>query len=253
MSMHLIEDLVEGSIRVLHAAAPARDRGVRDRIAELYRFQSEFDCSLTYFRVMDILVERGFSHRLPLDAHPEYGHRRDFFDGLREFTALSEFGNAAGETSGEHPDEAYDEDSDDEYDEQYDESRWLDEGYVEPPHLYCDTGTGLWKQLVATGKLVGERAEPLRSVPLPEVVLEVARAAERAGDIELIALWHALGWHALLHPATFDDPRDIPALSEIRDIALRSGAASFDLPSGFRPTPGFFAEDELELWWLGES
>lgn len=252
MSMHLIEDLVEGSIRVLHAAAPAGDQGIRDRIAELYRFQGEYDCSLTYFRLMDILVERGFSHRLPLEAHPEYAQRREFFDGLREFTALSEFASGSA-ASGAPTDDEYDEPSDDEYDDPYDVARWLDQGYVEPPHLYCDTGTGLWTQLVATGQLRGDGAELLRPIPLPQVVLEVARAAERAGDIELIALWHALGWHALLGPSAFDDPRDIPALSEIRDIAVRSGAASFDLPSGVRPTPGVFAEDELELWWLGES
>ncbi|WP_216913658.1 hypothetical protein [Nocardia noduli] len=39
MSDHMIEDLIEGSIRLLDKHFPADDRRVRDRIAALYRFQ----------------------------------------------------------------------------------------------------------------------------------------------------------------------------------------------------------------------
>ncbi|MEV0032399.1 hypothetical protein [Nocardia sp. NPDC050793] len=233
MSEHMIEDLVEGSIRALHARAPVGDRCVRDWFSVLYRFQETHDCSFTHFRVMDVLLERGFTYRFALTEHPEYPQRRAFFDGLAEFTALSEAG---------HPPDAEDWDDFDD---------WLDQGYVDPPHLYCDAGTALWRRMAETGKLDGHDAEPLPGTPLAEVVHEVALAAEDAGDIELIALWHAQGIDAFLGVAGIADARRMRAVRAFRDIALRTGAITFDLPHGYRPPPEFYEDDPLESWWAG--
>ncbi|MEU8896327.1 hypothetical protein [Nocardia sp. NPDC048505] len=211
MSMHVIEDLVEGSIRVLHAVAPAPDGGVRDRIAVLYDFQDGYDCSFTHFRVMEILLARRFSYRFAVSEHPEYDSRRAFFDGLTDFTALGE-GDAD----------------------------WLDQGYVDPPHLYCDAGTALWRTMVGD--------EPLRRVPLAQVVLEVVRAAEKVRDVELIAMWHALGYQVLAD-VWVEEPRETPAVREIHDIAHRTGAAVYDLPDGLRPPPEYYDDDPIESWW----
>ncbi|MFE7742625.1 hypothetical protein [Nocardia sp. NPDC057455] len=37
----------------------------------------------------------------------------------------------------------------------------------------------------------------------------------------------------------------------IRDIALRTGAVSFDLPAGYRPPPDAYESEPLESWWNG--
>lgn len=204
--MHLIEDLVEGSVRALHATG---EPGWRDHFVALYRFQSEWDCKLTYFRLMEILLEHGYAHRFPLTAHPDY----DNLEHLTEFTALAE--------------------SDD-------ESAWLEQGYVDPPYLYCDAGTELWRRLVP-------EAEPVRRLRLAGVVRDVALAAEAQNDIELIALWHALG------PDTFTPlaPRDDPDTAAIREIAVRTDATAFPLPDGYRPSLDMTGDAELEHWWAG--
>ncbi|MEU1519990.1 hypothetical protein ABZ490_49110 [Streptomyces sp. NPDC005811] len=61
MSDHEVEDLVEQSVRVLDAWYPPDERRVRDWIGSLYRYQERFDCSLTYGRVEDVLLRRGFA------------------------------------------------------------------------------------------------------------------------------------------------------------------------------------------------
>lgn len=227
MSMHAIEDLVEASIRLLHSAAPVGDRQVRDRIAALYDYQSTYDCSFTHFRVMDVLLGRGFTHRFDLHQHPEYPSRTKFFDELTDFTALAEI------------------------DDDEPSAAWLDQGCIDPPHLYCDAGTTLWHTMIEAGLITGIDTEPLRPVPLADVVHEVAVAAEQTGDTETIAMWHALGWTGLCENTWVDHPEELPAINAIREIAIRTGATTFDLPNGYRPPPEFYKDDPIECWWFG--
>lgn len=224
MSVHMIEDLIEGSIRLLDKHFPAEDRRVRDRISALYRFQDIFDCSFTHFRVMEVLLKRGFTYRVPLTDHPEYPRRQTYFDALTEFTALAPI-------------------EDDE-----DPSGWLDQGYVDPPHLYCDAGTTLWTRLVESGRLP---AEPAQRIPLVDVVRDVVTAAETDGDIELIALWHAMGWDMLVGSGYVDDPRESSELAAIRSVAIRTEATTFALPEGYRPHAEYYEDDEIGTWWAG--
>ncbi|MEV0247214.1 hypothetical protein AB0H76_11545 [Nocardia sp. NPDC050712] len=212
MSVHMIEDLVEESIRVLHDSAPAGDRRVRESIAALFGFQAGYDCSFTHFRIMDILLERGYTARFAVAEHPEYRSRRAFFDNVTEFTALAESEHA-----------------------------WLDQGYLDPPYFFCDAGTTAWRTMFP------EETPPDR-IPLPEVVHATALAAERAGNVELIALWHALGYQALTG-SWVGEPREVPAVTAIRDLAHRTGAAAHDLPDGYRPPPEFYDDDPVESWW----
>ncbi|MFC8047052.1 hypothetical protein [Nocardia sp. NPDC057353] len=211
MSMHLIEDLVEGSVRALHATG---EPGWRDHFVALYGFQAEWDCKFTHFQLMEILLEHGFTHRFPLSAHPDYPRLRETLDAMTEFTALSDSA---------------------------DDSEWLERGYVDPPYLYCDAGTALWRRMVP-------EAAPVAKVRLAEAVHDVALAAETQNDIELIALWHALG------PDTFTplDPRDDPDTAAIREIAVRTGATVFPLRDGYRPPLGIGDDAELERWWAGQ-
>lgn len=225
MSLHLIEDLVESSVRTLHAVLPTPDPRAGDLIAALYTFQNGYDCGFTHFRVMDILLERGHTARLPLTAHPDYTERRRFFDTVTEFTALAE-----------PP-----------ADDEPDDTGWLDDGYLDPPYLYCDNGTALWQRLVAAEVLPA--GPPRRQLPVLDAAHATVTAAERSGDIELVALWHCLGWQALVPPSYFDDPRETPALREIRDTAHRTGAAVLPIPDGYRPSPEYYEHDELDRWW----
>ncbi|MGK8507991.1 hypothetical protein ACRS5S_07995 [Nocardia asiatica] len=66
--------------------------------------------------------------------------------------------------------------------------------------------------MVETGSLGGQDAEPPRRMRWKAIVHKVVAAAESQDDIELFALWHALGWDVLLGGVAGDDPRDIPAL-----------------------------------------
>ncbi|MEV0356941.1 hypothetical protein AB0H71_12840 [Nocardia sp. NPDC050697] len=209
MSMHLIEDLVEGSVRALHATGEA---GWRDHFAVLYGFQSEYDCKFTHFRLLEILLEHGYTHRFALSEHPDYETIRDTLETIEEFTVLSDSDND-----------------------------WLEQGYVDPPYLYCDAGTELWRRMMPD-------AQPVEKPRLAEVVRDVALAAETQNDVELIAIWHALGY-ATLTPL---DPRDDPDTTAIREIAVRTEAIEFPLPDGYRPPLGVDENEELEHWWAGQ-
>ncbi|MFC3964459.1 hypothetical protein [Nocardia jiangsuensis] len=211
MSMHLIEDLVEGSVRALHATG---ERGWRDHFVALYDFQSGYDCKFTHFRLMEILLEHGHTHRFSVSEHPDRAQLGEALDAIEEFTALS------------------DSDSD---------SDWLEQGYLDPPYLYCDAGTELWRRMVPD-------ARPVERLGLARVVRDVALAAENQKDIELIAVWHVLGYDIF----TPLDPRDDPDTAAIREIAVRTKATEFPLPDGYRPSPDIWQDEELEHWWAGQ-
>lgn len=165
--------------------------------------------------MLDILLAHGYSYRLSLDQHPDYRRRRAEFDAIEGFEALGE-----------------------------DDRAWLDHGYVDPPHLYCDAGTALWRRLTANGTI---ESVPLTRVPLARTVRSVTAAAEQRNDIELIALWHALGYDTF----TVLDPRDDPATTAIRETAIRTGAHRHPLSPGLRPPVN--EDDEPARWWHGEK
>ena len=64
MSQHELEDTVADSVRVLHEHHHGDDH--RDLFVALYAFQAGFDCGFTHGRVLDILVARRFTYRLPI-------------------------------------------------------------------------------------------------------------------------------------------------------------------------------------------
>ncbi|MGW1269162.1 hypothetical protein [Streptomyces sp. NPDC002491] len=145
MSDHLIEDLIADSIRVLDGHAEAGDPRVRGWYSALCRFQSGFDCTFTHFRVMDILLRRGYTYRFPVFLHPDYAERSEYFDALTEFTGLRTFDENAPDFQGY--------------------GSWLEDGYVEPPFLYCDVDTELWRRLATAGRLQGPDTAPPRRPP----------------------------------------------------------------------------------------
>jgi hypothetical protein len=204
--MHEIEDLVQWSIEALDEHFPDGDPRVRDWIVRLFAFQREYDCSHTQHRVLDILLRRGHTLRFPLPPS---------LAGITEFTTLRVFPPDEVEFVGD-----------------------LEDGYVDPPWLYAEAGTDLWRTM--TGP---DRREPAPA-RLIDVVVEIASASP---DVELIARWHALGPGGL----EIVDPMDDPAALRLREIVARTGADQAELPDGLRPSDEHLdlMDDELETWW----
>ncbi|MEW2167988.1 hypothetical protein AB0912_34095 [Streptomyces sp. NPDC007084] len=234
MSEHLIEDLVADSVRVLDRHTEAGDPRVRDWCAVLYGFQDAHDCSFTRFRVMDVLLRRGYTYRCPVERHPDYATRSAYFDALTEFTGLRAFDEEAPGFEGY--------------------GSWLEDGYVEPPFLYYDAGSALWRRMAGTGALRGADAVPPRRTPLIDVVREIAVAAERAGDRELVGEWYAFGCATLLGgPAGCPfDVAELSAMSAVRDlraVVRRTGALPIARRSPYACPVEFSEAEELESWW----
>ncbi|TXS12181.1 hypothetical protein EAO70_27995 [Streptomyces sp. adm13(2018)] len=234
MSDHLIEDLVADSVRVLDQHGQGDDSGLRDQIAVLYAFERGYDCSFTKFRVMDTLLRCGYTYRFPMDRHPDYAERAAYFDALTEFTGLR----------------AYDEDAPD-----FDGYQsWLEDGYVQPPLLYCDAGTGLWQRMVDIGELQGPDSAPLRPVPLIDVVRDVAVAAEKEEDRDLIALWYSFGCENLLGgpagcPFGIDEVAAMASVQELHAVVRRTDTLALAGRSPYAAPVEFADVEDLETWW----
>ncbi|MGW1927903.1 hypothetical protein [Streptomyces sp. NPDC001919] len=234
MSEHVIEDLVADSVRVLDRHGPGDESRLRDQIAVLYHFESGFDCSFTKFRVMDVLLRCGSTYRFPLDRHPDYGKRAAYFDALTEFTGLRAFDEESPDFAG------------------YDS--WLEDGYVQPPLLYCDAGTDLWRRMVDGGELRGPDASPLRSVPLIDVVRDVAVAAEKEQDRDLIALWYSFGCETLLGgpagcPFHIDELAAMPSVQDLHAVVRRTDTLSLASRSPYAAPVEYANAEDLETWW----
>ncbi|MFD3374136.1 MULTISPECIES: hypothetical protein [unclassified Streptomyces] len=234
MSEHVIEDLVADSVRILDGHVGTGDPRVRDWFAALYGFERGFDCSFMQFRVMDILLRRGYTYRFPLDRHPDYAERFAYFDALTEFTGLRTFDEDAPDFGG------------------YDS--WTEDGYVEPPFLYCDAGTALWRRMVAVGELHGPDAAPPHRIRLIDVVREIAVAAEKEQERELIGLWYAFGCGTLLGgpagcPFDVDELAEMPAVQDLREVVRRTGALPIAQRSPYAVPVEFADDQDLETWW----
>ncbi|MGW1714840.1 hypothetical protein [Streptomyces sp. NPDC002156] len=234
MSDHAIEDLVADSIRVLDTHTEPNNPHVRDWFAALYAFQAGYDCSFTHFRVLDILLRRGHTYRFPLARHPDHAERSTYFDSLTEFTQLRTFDEDAPDFAG------------------YDS--WLEDGYVDPPFLYCDAGTALWQRMTAAGELHGPDATPPRRTPLIEVVHEIAVAAEKDRNHELIGEWYAFGCETLLGgpagcPYDIDELAEIPAVRDLRALVRRTEALPIAQRSPYAMPMELTDDQDLEAWW----
>ncbi|MFE5856103.1 hypothetical protein ACFQ61_23245 [Streptomyces sp. NPDC056500] len=236
MSLHEIEDLVADSIRILDVHSESDDSRVRDWFAVLYRFQGEYDCSFTHFRVMEILLRRGYTYRFPVDRHPDYAQRSEYFDALDEFAGLRTFDEEGPDFDGY--------------------GSWLEDGYVEPPFLYCDAGTALWQRMTTAGELRGPDTTPPRPTRLIDVVREIATAAEKEGDHELIGLWYAFGCETLVGgpsgcPFDVDELAEMPAVRDLRAVVRRTGSLAIAQRSSYAVPVEFADHHELEAWWWG--
>ncbi|MGW1786983.1 hypothetical protein ACWCQQ_49235 [Streptomyces sp. NPDC002143] len=131
---------------------------------------------------------------------------------------------------------------------------WLEDGYVDPPFLYCDAGTELWRRMAAAGELHGPDAAPPRRAPLIEVVREVAVAAEQEQDHELIGMWYAFGCDTLLRgpagcPFDVTELAEMPAVQDLRAVVRRTDALPIAQRSPYAVPVEFADHHDLEAWW----
>ncbi|PZR09314.1 MAG: hypothetical protein DI536_22290 [Archangium gephyra] len=190
MSNHEFEDVIEQSIRVLHAHDGELDH--RSAFVSLWRFQERGDCGFTHFRVLDILLERRATYRFPHDVHPAI----DTLD---------------------------------------DDAVNRDQGFKDDHFVYCDAGTSLWEQLKE--ELNGDDTKAPVDIPLGTLALHVARAAERAGELELIAAWFDYGPDLLFGDAAQTSPEAL----ELKAIARRTNAPTREVEAW---------ESPLRRWWF---
>jgi hypothetical protein len=218
--MYEIESLVEDSVNVLDGSG-IDPWELRSLYASMYDFEGRWDTSFTHLRNLDQLVAARFVYRFALAEHPDYARFQEYFDGLTEFTFL------------ELPDGTE------------------DDGYTEPPNLYFDAGSALWRRMVELGRLAGQDAEPPGETPLAEVALRVATLAEQRGNAEMIAQWYRL---LSLELEEDDDPavlaRD-PRLTALREIVRRTDAMSLPMFGSMLADPGpeTLAEYPHLRWW----
>jgi hypothetical protein len=211
MGMHDIEALVERSILFLDQI---NDVDHRSLFKSLYDFEGAFDTGFTRFRVMDILVKRRFCYCVSLEDHPRYEQYKNELESLRKKDFAHIYRNPALKWHrSDNPQACY----------------W------QPPHLYFEAGSEIWKSMADNGRLVGADAiAPVNGDPVD--VME---------------------WKATMREAA--TARNDSALQAIREAVMRSKAYSIrgqlsdyalcdDEWSGASP-------DRLEFmkWWFPPS
>src|SRR5262245_10550552 len=220
VSMFELESLVEDSVNLLDGSG-IDPWELRSLYANMYEFEGRWDTSFTHLRNLDQLVAARFVYQFPLADHPDYEAHREYFDGLTDF-AFIEVGDEGG-----------------------------DGGYTEPPDLYFDAGSPLWRRMVELGRMEGPDAEPPLQIPLPEVGLRVATLAEQRGDRELIAQWYRL----LVIEMDFEaDPAELaedPTLTALREMVRRTDALSLPMFGSMLsdPDPASLEKYPALRWW----
>ncbi|MGW0585798.1 hypothetical protein ACWD25_60360 [Streptomyces sp. NPDC002920] len=104
------------------------------------------------------------------------------------------------------------------------------------------------------GELHGPDAAPPRRTPLIDVVREIAVAAEKARDHELIGMWYAFGCETLLGgpagcPFDVAELADMPAVQDLRAVVRRTDALPIAQRSPYAVPVEFTDHHDLEAWW----
>jgi hypothetical protein len=214
MSMHEFEDLVEESVRVLAGAANRDALDLRSMFWRLYDFQNHWDTGFTHFRVIDILLDARFVYHFERTQHPDYARYRAYFDGLTAFTFIrAEPLQDGGDTFFTA------------------EDGWSSTnpvaGYFNPPFLYADAGSPLWRRWAEAGLLTGRDAQPPdASISLVEVARTAVRtAAGTVGALPFIAAWYALlSAHLARFTPNLDALADDDALADFLTIVRETDA-----------------------------
>lgn len=187
MSMHDIEGVVEASVYCIDKSDLPLARK-RDLLYNLYKFQAEYDTGYTNFRVKYILMKYHYMFALPIEVHPHYAEKKAEFDryvtkGRSEWLTNDSF-----------------------LDKDEDTKKSL---------FYIDAGCDTWQKLVGQNILTGEQALPVKSMPIFEVVLEIARLCHEQRDDYCAAEWFRTTLFYLLYEAKEEDTPIINSISEL--------------------------------------
>jgi hypothetical protein len=201
MSEHEIEDIVEFSVRVIGAARSIDTRTARDLIANLYRYQTHFDCGHTQGRVRDILLQSRFLLEMPLREHldvKKFAALFDHVEGTGQWCSLHEARREDGAqglyafVSGRSfvawgPTDLISVRS----------RRGLeveeDAGvYYQPPNMQLEAGSRLWRRWVERGRFSGIDADRPARMAAHQVAARVVSEAEPQDEREVISRWYAL-------------------------------------------------------------
>jgi len=218
--MQELEDLVEMAVKLLSRSGLSRKR-LRSLYFNLFELEASYDTSFTHFRTMDELLAARFVYCLPPSEHPAFAGAKAYFAGLRSFCFV------------DVPGEPY------------------DGSYFNPPHLYCDAGSPLWRRLVELGRLGGSDAQAPESLPIQNVLEEVARLAEEAGDSRLVAYAYRLLLWVSLDGEVSALAADA-SVQRLRAIVRRTNALALtlDFPALRDPTSADLEESELVRYWF---
>jgi hypothetical protein len=266
MSMHEIEDMVEGAIRVLDLH-DEENKTLRDAIHALYKFQHQYDCGFTHGRVFSLLLKHRFTYQFKLNVHPEYSKNSAAFEKAAKAkptellfvsSEILHKDNVAGRSTVGN-----------------------ENGYVTAGELCADLNTPLWRTLVKAGKLHGPDAKAAKDIKLLTLTTRVVKAAVAAKDAELVAMWFNLGPQALFgqhftksvkkgevlgtnqlsgkkfiakknqevaRPFTAKEAMKLPETKLLKELYQRSGASKVKLAYDHRPPPEY--QDAIEKWWF---
>lgn len=126
MSMWEIEALIEGAVQIV-CKSEKDNLYKRAIIWNLYETQGQFDCSFTNFRVINLLLEAGYTKTISIKEHPDFSENTTYFEALK--TKDFEFINkkVGQKWSADNPVAAY-----------WDKKTGL---------IYYDLGSPLWEKL----------------------------------------------------------------------------------------------------------
>lgn len=206
MSMYEIEGLVEDSVRLIYKSDLPRLQK-RNLLYNLYDFQKLFDTGYTHFRCMGLLLECGFTHRVPLGDHPDYSTNQQYFSlldiGSNPWIAANIQDKSEAVFAQEEP-----------------------EGIL----MYVDAGSGLWHHLCETGVIPEKDQVPPTTLRVVELISRIMHEAEKQDDTALLANWYAILANGYLEfnfaendgtPKRFLDFIHHETLNKIREIARR--------------------------------
>jgi hypothetical protein len=194
--MQHVDDLVEDSLELLDDEEVESEL-FRSVATRLYDFQSHYEATPTYFRMMETHLEHDYFLELPLEAHPAYEAHADDFES-RDAGRVSPVFREPGRD--------------------WDREENPVVGYICNDQLYVEVGSSLWESIVEAGDVTGDDAEPIEPMSLHGAIATVCRIASRRGDDELPLRWFAsLGFH-LVQNVDLDDDALLEQLQSDDDV-----------------------------------
>ncbi|MDO5639022.1 MAG: hypothetical protein Q4G28_04055 [Neisseria sp.] len=203
MSDHAVEDFIENCVRLVVAADVSADEK-RRLFYHLYRLQNHFDCSHTVLRCFPELAQHGFIRKLPLTQHPDFHRHPDYFAARSGSEWLAaDVGHPADEAVFSLSEQG---------------KRWI----------FPQFGSRLWARLCSDG-LIDDGCETPTEMTLPDLILRIVQLGHAAHNDTLmkeayllfVECWlEHIAWDETPLPRRFDDWRNHPTLTELREWAV---------------------------------